>query len=86
MLTCTGDLSRNRRVGILLAEGQTLDQITASMRTVAEGVHTTFAAWHLAQRHAVDMPITEQMYAILKHGKPPREAIRDLMDRPARGE
>ena len=86
VLTCTGDLSRNRRVGILLAEGQTLEQITGSMRTVAEGVHTTYAAWDLAQRHRVDMPITEQMYAILKHGKLPREAIRDLMDRPARGE
>jgi glycerol-3-phosphate dehydrogenase (NAD(P)+) len=86
VLTCTGDLSRNRRVGILLAEGQTLESITGSMRMVAEGVHTTYAAWDLAKRHQVDMPITEQMYAILKNGKAPREAIRDLMDRPARGE
>jgi glycerol-3-phosphate dehydrogenase (NAD(P)+) len=86
VLTCTGDLSRNRRVGILLAEGQSLAQIQGSMRTVAEGVSTTYAAWDLAQKHRVDMPITEQMYAILKHGKSPREAIRDLMDRPARGE
>ena len=86
VLTCTGDLSRNRRVGILLAEGQTLAQIQGSMLTVAEGVSTTYAAWDLAQKHRVEMPITEQMYAILKHGKAPREAIRDLMDRPARGE
>jgi glycerol-3-phosphate dehydrogenase (NAD(P)+) len=86
VLTCTGDLSRNRQVGIQLAEGRTLAEIQGSMRSVAEGVSTTFAAWDLAQRHRVDMPITGQMYAILKHGKAPREAIRDLMDRPARGE
>jgi glycerol-3-phosphate dehydrogenase (NAD(P)+) len=86
VLTCTGDLSRNRRVGILLAEGQTLEHITGSMRMVAEGVHTTYAAHDLAARHRVEMPITEQMYAILKNGKPPREAIRDLMERPAKGE
>jgi glycerol-3-phosphate dehydrogenase (NAD(P)+) len=86
VLTCTGDLSRNRRVGILLAEGQTLAEIQGSMRTVAEGVSTTYAAWDLARRHRVEMPITEQMYAILRNGKSPREAIRDLMDRPARGE
>jgi len=86
VLTCTGDLSRNRRVGILLAEGQTLEQITGSMRMVAEGVHTTYAAHDLAARHRVEMPITEQMYAILRNGKPPREAIRDLMERPAKGE
>ncbi len=86
VLTCTGDLSRNRRVGILLAEGQTLEEITGSMRMVAEGVHTTYAAHDLAKRHRVDMPITEQMYAILANGKPPREAIRDLMERPAKGE
>jgi glycerol-3-phosphate dehydrogenase (NAD(P)+) len=53
---------------------------------VAEGVSTTYAAWDLARLHRVDMPITEQMYAILKNGKSPREAIRDLMERPARGE
>lgn len=86
VLTCTGDLSRNRRVGILLAEGQTLEQITGSMRMVAEGVHTTYAAHDLARKHQVDMPITEQMYAILKNGKAPRDAIRDLMERPAKGE
>jgi glycerol-3-phosphate dehydrogenase (NAD(P)+) len=86
VLTCTGDLSRNRRVGILLAEGQTLEEITSSMRMVAEGIHTTYAAHDLAGRHRVEMPITEQMYAILKHGRKPHEAIRDLMERPAKGE
>jgi len=53
---------------------------------VAEGVHTTYAAFELAQRHHVDMPITAEMHAILTRGKTPREAIRDLMERPAKGE
>ena len=86
VLTCTGDLSRNRRVGILLAEGQTLEQITGSMRMVAEGVHTTYAAYDLAVKHNLDMPIVKAMYQILKNGKTPREAIHELMERPLRGE
>jgi glycerol-3-phosphate dehydrogenase (NAD(P)+) len=86
VLTCTGDLSRNRRVGVLLAEGQTLDQITGSMRMVAEGVHTSYAAYDLAVRHDLDMPIVSEVYQILKNGKPPRAAIQDLMERPLRGE
>ncbi|BDC49090.1 glycerol-3-phosphate dehydrogenase [NAD(P)+] [Bryobacterales bacterium F-183] len=86
VLTCTGDLSRNRRVGILLAEGQTLEQITGSMRTVAEGVHTTYAAYDLAVKHNLDLPIVTAMYQILKHGKTPRQAIHELMERPLKGE
>jgi glycerol-3-phosphate dehydrogenase (NAD(P)+) len=81
VLTCTGDLSRNRRVGIELARGRMLPDILGSTRMVAEGVETTFAAVELARRHSVEMPITEQMYRVLRDGKPPRDAIRDLMDR-----
>jgi glycerol-3-phosphate dehydrogenase (NAD(P)+) len=86
VLTCTGDLSRNRRVGIELAKGRRLEDIVASTRMVAEGVETTFAAHELARRTGVEMPITEQMYAILKEGKPPREGIRDLMERSLKSE
>jgi glycerol-3-phosphate dehydrogenase (NAD(P)+) len=86
VLTCTGDLSRNRRVGIELAKGRKLDEIVGSMRMVAEGVHTTAAAVELARRHAIDMPITEQMHAMLSEGRPPRDAIRELMERSLKGE
>jgi glycerol-3-phosphate dehydrogenase (NAD(P)+) len=86
VLTCTGDLSRNRTVGMELGKGRKLDDILASMTMVAEGVSTTHAAYDLARREGVEMPITEQMYAILQLGKPPREAIRDLMERTLKAE
>lgn len=86
VLTCTGDLSRNRRVGIELARGHTLSDIVSSMRMVAEGVQTTFAAVELARIHGVEMPIAQQMNAILRDGRPPREAIRELMERSLKGE
>ncbi|HEY3740056.1 MAG TPA: NAD(P)H-dependent glycerol-3-phosphate dehydrogenase [Bryobacteraceae bacterium] len=81
VLTCTGDLSRNRSVGIQLAAGKTLDEITGAMKMVAEGVNSTISAMDLARKHSVNMPITEQVYAILKQGKNPGQAIRDLMER-----
>jgi glycerol-3-phosphate dehydrogenase (NAD(P)+) len=81
VLTCTGDLSRNRTVGIELAKGRTLADIVSSMTMIAEGVETTYAAVDLARKFNVDLPITEQMYAILRGGRSPREAIRDLMER-----
>jgi glycerol-3-phosphate dehydrogenase (NAD(P)+) len=81
VLTCTGDLSRNRRLGIELGKGRMLREILASTNMVAEGVETTFAAVDLASMHRVEMPITSQMYAVLREGKPPDDAIRDLMDR-----
>ncbi|HTV64040.1 MAG TPA: NAD(P)H-dependent glycerol-3-phosphate dehydrogenase [Bryocella sp.] len=84
VLTCTGGLSRNRTLGIELGRGRKLDQIIAGMHgMVAEGVLTTNAAVGLARRAQVEMPITEQMHAILQHGKPVDEAIRDLMRRPS---
>jgi glycerol-3-phosphate dehydrogenase (NAD(P)+) len=81
VLTCTGDLSRNRRVGFELARGRELPDILGSTRMVAEGVETTFAAVELARRHCVEMPITHQMCHVLRDRKPPRDAIRDLMER-----
>lgn len=81
VLTCTGALSRNRHVGVELGKGRRLAEIVASTAMVAEGVYTTRAAYDLARKHAVEMPIAEQMYAILEQGKPPRDAIRELMER-----
>ena len=87
VLTCTGGLSRNRTVGVELGRGQKLDDIIAGMHgMVAEGVLTTNAAVGLAHKAGVEMPITEQMHAILQQGKPVEDAIRDLMQRPSTSE
>lgn len=87
ILTCTGSLSRNRSVGIELGRGRQLDEILAGMGgKVAEGVRSTTAALGLASRYGVEMPITEQVDAILHHKKNPSDAIRDLMARPGRDE
>jgi glycerol-3-phosphate dehydrogenase (NAD(P)+) len=87
VLTCTGALSRNRAVGIELGKGRDLPEILSGLHgKVAEGVRSTTAALGLAARHSVEMPITEQMSAILHHGKSPKEAIRELMSRPGRDE
>lgn len=79
VLTCTGDLSRNRRVGQALGRGSTLAQAVAEARMVAEGVRTTEAAALLAARAGVEMPIVEQMRGVLYDGKPPRDAVDELM-------
>jgi glycerol-3-phosphate dehydrogenase (NAD(P)+) len=87
VLTCTGPLSRNRSVGVELGRGHKLPAILAQLQgKVAEGVRTTSAALGLAKAHDVEMPITEQMAAILEHGKSPQDAIRELMARPGRDE
>lgn len=87
VLTCTGGLSRNRSVGVELGRGKKLPEIIAGMHgMVAEGVFTTTAAVGLAQARGVEMPISEQMDAILHHGKSPREAIQDLMSRTGKSE
>jgi len=87
VLTCTGSLSRNRTVGEALGHGRKLPEILESLGgKVAEGVRTTRAALGLARKHGVEMPITEQMELILDEGKEPREAIRELMLRPGKGE
>ena len=87
VLTCTGGLSRNRSVGVELGRGRKLPDIISGMHgMVAEGVLTTNAAVGLALRYRVEMPITEQMHAILHDGKSPREAIHELMTRPGASE
>jgi glycerol-3-phosphate dehydrogenase (NAD(P)+) len=86
VLTCTGDLSRNRSVGIELAKGRKLAEIVSSMTMIAEGIETTSAAVDLARKFNVDLPITEQMDSILRGSRSPREAIRDLMERTLKNE
>ena len=86
VLTCTGTLSRNRQVGIELGKGRVLAEILAGTRMVAEGVGTTAALLALAREAKIELPITEQVAAILHHGKDPRAAIREIMERPQRRE
>jgi glycerol-3-phosphate dehydrogenase (NAD(P)+) len=87
VLTCTGGLSRNRSVGVELGRGKKLPEIIAAMHgMVAEGVFTTTAAVGLAKSRGVEMPITEQMHAILHEGKSPKEAIQQLMSRTGKSE
>ena len=87
VLTCTGSLSRNRTVGMGLGQGKKIEEILAGLGGhVAEGIRTTSAALGLAQRHGVEMPIAEQMKAILMDGKSPQRAIEELMLRPGRDE
>ncbi len=81
VLTCTGDMSRNRTVGLRLGRGERLADIVASMREVAEGVPNTRAVHDLARSVGVGMPITEQMYLLLYEGKAPHQAVVDLMSR-----
>jgi glycerol-3-phosphate dehydrogenase (NAD(P)+) len=81
LLTCTGDLSRNRSVGIELGRGRKLDEILNQMHMVAEGVKTTLSAHQLAIKLGVAMPITEQMYQVLYEDKDPKQAVADLMMR-----
>ncbi len=86
VLTCTGSLSRNRYVGTELGKGRALSEILTGMRMVAEGVSTTAALLALARESQIELPVTEQVNAILHQGKAPREAIRDIMERPLKRE
>jgi glycerol-3-phosphate dehydrogenase (NAD(P)+) len=86
VLTCTGDLSRNRRVGLEIGRGKKLQEVLDGMQMVAEGVRTTKSAYQLAKREGVDMPIAEQVYAMLYEDKPPVQAVANLMTRPPRAE
>lgn len=81
MLTCTGDLSRNRMVGLKLGEGKNLDQIKSEMSMVAEGIKTTRSVYDLAQRLQIEMPILEQVYNILYKEKKCSDAVKDLLQR-----
>ena len=80
ILTCTGGLSRNRTVGYKIGQGEKLQEILGPMKMVAEGVETTRAAFQLARKYGVRMPIVEQTYAVLYEGKNPRHAVNDLME------
>ena len=86
VLTCTGDLSRNRRVGIELGRGRKLADILSDMIEVAEGVKTTKAVYDLGRRLKIDMPITAGIHALLYEDKPALEAASELMDRPLKRE
>jgi glycerol-3-phosphate dehydrogenase (NAD(P)+) len=86
VLTCTGDLSRNRTVGLRIGRGETLSQILADMRMVAEGVHNSSTVRDLARRAGVEMPITEQIRLLLHEDKPARQVVGDLMTRAAKPE
>jgi glycerol-3-phosphate dehydrogenase (NAD(P)+) len=86
VLTATGDLSRNRFVGIQLGEGHKLDQILAGMSMVAEGVETCRAAHQLGIEKQVNLPIINKMHEVLYESKDPREALRELMERPLTSE
>ncbi len=81
ILTCTGELSRNRSVGIKLGKGMELTNILRDMRMVAEGIKTTKAAYDLSKKMEVSMPITEQVYYILYQNKNPKEAVTELLTR-----
>jgi len=86
VLTCTGDLSRNRQVGLKLGQGQKLDQILSSTKTVAEGVKTTESVYMLSKKLGVELPITEQVYEVLFKDKDPRQAVQELMSRRLKSE
>jgi len=86
VLTCTGDLSRNRRVGLALARGQALDSILASLGHVAEGVQSARATLALARRHGIDMPICAAVHAVLFDAFPPRDAVERLLARDPKSE
>jgi len=86
ILTCTGDLSRNRQVGLAVGRGEKLPDVLAGMTSVAEGVRTTEAAREMAERHGVEMPIVEAVYSILYEDVDPRRALALLMSRQPRPE
>ncbi len=86
VLTCTGHLSRNRKVGFELGQGRRLPDIVAQTRMVAEGVRNTRTVHLLAQRFGVEMPIVDQMYRVLYEDKDPMQAVRDLMGRTQKAE
>ncbi len=81
MVTCASRHSRNRRAGILLAQGKTINQIEAESNMVVEGIRATLAARQLAEKYKIDMPIVEQTYQVMYENKPPKEAVYELMAR-----
>jgi len=86
ILTCTGDLSRNRMVGLKIAEGLPVEGITSGMKMVAEGIRTCLSAYNLAKKMGIEMPITAEVYNIIYKGKDPGKAVKDLMTRELKSE
>lgn len=86
VLTCTGELSRNRTVGLRLGRGELLPAILSSMTMVAEGIKTTKAAYQLASREGIEMPLVSKIYSILYEDSNPRSAVKELMNRDLRAE
>lgn len=81
VLTCTGELSRNRSVGVELGKGKSLEEITSKMKMIAEGITTTLSAHQLAAREKVEMPICEKVYQVLYENKNPKKALQELLSR-----
>ena len=86
ILTCTGDLSRNRKVGLLLGEGKSLQEVLGSMDQVAEGVKTAKSIEDLSRKIGIEMPLCHEVYCILYEGKDARKAVIDLMSRDLKDE
>lgn len=86
VLTCMGGLSRNRSLGVELASGKTLEEISGATSMVAEGVRNSLAVVRIAERRGVEMPIAEQVVKLLYHGKSPQRAVEELMTRDLRSE
>lgn len=86
ILSCTDNQSRNRRLGLALGQGQTIEQALAAIDQVVEGVQTAREVYELAKSCAVDMPITAQVYAVLYEGRAPRDAVRELLEREQKAE
>ena len=86
VLTSTGDLSRNRRLGLALGAGKTVEEAVAEIGQVVEGVSTAEEVWRLAQRHQVEMPISEQVYGIICQGRDPNRSVRELLAREQKSE
>ena len=86
VLTSTGDLSRNRRLGLALGAGKTVEEARAEIGQVVEGISTSEEVWRLAQRHGVEMPISEQINGIIHKGWDPNRSVRELLSREQKAE
>lgn len=86
VLTSTGDLSRNRRLGLALGKGGTVTEAIAEIGQVVEGVNTSAEVWRLAQRNKIDMPISEHIYGIIHEGLNPKQCVRDILSREQKAE
>jgi len=86
VLTCTGELSRNRYVGVELGKGKPLEEITSEMKMVAEGITTTLSVHQLAAREKVELPICEKVYQVLYENKNPKVALQELLSRKLKDE